>query len=116
MNAASRLLRGTAHGAIRAYQLTLSGLSGRQCRYLPTCSDFTDEAIQRHGLWAGGWMGLSRICRCHPWGDAGFDPVPATLPPAAWFTPWRFGAWRKSPAREAYSVDQDRAKSSAAKP
>ena len=39
---------------------------GRQCRYLPTCSHYADEAIARHGLWAGGWMGVARVCRCHP--------------------------------------------------
>jgi hypothetical protein len=50
-------LRLGAHVLIRAYQLSLSGLIGRQCRHLPTCSAFADEAILRHGLWAGGWMG-----------------------------------------------------------
>jgi putative membrane protein insertion efficiency factor len=88
-------LRGAAHVAIRAYQLTLSSLAGGQCRHLPTCSDFTDAAIQRHGLWAGGWMGLARICRCRPGGTAGFDPVPERPPPgAAWHRPWRYGRWR----------------------
>lgn len=89
-----------AHAAIRAYQLTLSGLVGRQCRYLPTCSEYVDEAIGRHGPWCGGWMGLSRVCRCHPWGDAGFDPVPeAPRPDVAWYTPWRYGWWRAKPVR-----------------
>lgn len=88
--------RRAAQGAIRLYQVTLSGLIGRQCRHLPTCSDYADEAIERHGLWAGGWMGVARICRCHPWGTAGLDPVPATLPPKArWFAPWRYGLWRR---------------------
>jgi putative membrane protein insertion efficiency factor len=112
MKAADRLLRGTAHGAIRAYQLTLSGFWGRQCRYLPSCSDYMDEAIQRHGFWAGGWMGLSRLCRCHPWGDAGFDPVPAALPAnATAMTPWRYGSWGKKRRRV-----QDRANNSAENP
>jgi hypothetical protein len=63
---------------------------------LPTCSEFTDEAIARHGLWAGGWMGAARICRCHPWGTSGFDPVPETLPPGGhWLQPWRYGQWTK---------------------
>ena len=84
-----------AHRLIRAYQISLSGLIGRQCRHLPTCSSYTDEAIFRHGLWAGGWTGLARICRCHPWGTAGYDPVPSTLrPDAAWCRPWRYGQWR----------------------
>ena len=68
LSAAPRRL---ARGAIRLYQLTLSSLLGRQCRYLPTCSDYADEAICRHGLWAGGWMGAARICRCHPLGGSG---------------------------------------------
>lgn len=88
--------RRMARGAIRLYQLTLSGLIGRQCRHLPTCSDYADEAIARHGLWPGGWMGAARICRCHPWGTAGLDPVPAKVPPAArWYAPWRYGLWRR---------------------
>ena len=87
--------RQAAHGVIRTYQLTLSGLIGRQCRHAPSCSDFADEAIQRHGLWAGGFMGLARICRCQPWGTAGFDPVPQALPAHAhWSRPWAYGRWR----------------------
>lgn len=116
---ASRLARGGAHAAIRAYQLTLSGVVGRQCRYLPTCSAYADEAIARHGLWAGSWMGLARLCRCHPLGGRGFDPVPATVPDeASGSTPWRYGAWR-TPARggqDAGADAQDRASSSAARP
>jgi uncharacterized protein len=92
---ASRLPRVAAHGAIRAYQLTLSGLVGRHCRHLPTCSDYADEAIPRHGLWAGGWMGLARICRCGPGGTSGLDLVPETLPEkGTWYKPWAYGRWR----------------------
>jgi putative membrane protein insertion efficiency factor len=101
-----------AHGAIRAYQLTLSGFVGRQCRYLPTCSDYMDEAITRHGLWCGGWMGTARLCRCHPLGAAGFDPVPPKPPATArWYTPWRYGAWRMRPP-----ATQERASNSAVSP
>ncbi len=91
-----RLLpRRAAHYAIRAYQLSLSAFIGRNCRHLPTCSAYMDEAITRHGLWAGGFMGLARLCRCHPWGTYGFDPVPQRLPAASsWRTPWRYGRWR----------------------
>ncbi len=84
-----------AHCLIRAYQLTLSGLIGRQCRYLPSCSSYTDEAIVRHGLYAGTVMGVARLCRCHPWGNHGFDPVPESLPAGhSWARPWRYGDWR----------------------
>ena len=90
----SALPRRAARLAIRAYQLSLSAVLGRHCRYLPTCSHYADEAIARHGLWAGGWMGLARVCRCHPLGGDGFDPVPQSAADARWFLPWRYGVWR----------------------
>ncbi len=84
-----------AHFLIRAYQLTLSALIGRTCRHLPSCSEYTDEAIGRHGVWAGGWMGVARICRCRPGGTRGLDFVCEAVPPsAAWYVPWRYGLWR----------------------
>jgi putative membrane protein insertion efficiency factor len=90
-----RAVRGGAHGLIRFYQLTLSSLVGRHCRYFPSCSEYTDEAIRRHGLWAGGWMGLARICRCGPRGGSGIDIVCEEIAPEArpW-TPWRYGLWK----------------------
>lgn len=87
--------RRAAHWLIRGYQLSLSLLIGRQCRHWPSCSEYTDEAIQRHGLWAGGWVGVARICRCTPFGTSGIDLVCEELPPAArWYRPWRYGRWR----------------------
>jgi uncharacterized protein len=75
---------------IRAYRVTFSAILGRSCRYLPTCSEFTEEAIARHGLWAGGWMGAGRILSCNPWGGSGYDPVPEQLSGAyRWWQPWR---------------------------
>lgn len=86
--------RRVARGLVRAYQLTFSAIFGRQCRYLPTCSEYADEAIDRFGVWAGGWMALARICRCHPWGGSGHDPVPESLPDdARWYFPWGYGIW-----------------------
>lgn len=61
---------------IRLYQVTLSPLLGRQCRYLPTCSEYCIEALQRHGAVMGGLLGLRRILRCHPFSKGGYDPVP----------------------------------------
>jgi putative membrane protein insertion efficiency factor len=90
-----RLPARAARGAIRIYQLTLSALVGRQCRHLPTCSAYADEAIARHGLWPGGWMALGRVCRCRPGGTDGFDPVPSVAPTGASpTTPWRYARWR----------------------
>jgi putative membrane protein insertion efficiency factor len=68
--------------AIRVYRLTISpaqaflfGPTGG-CRFTPTCSLYAMDAIREHGALAGGWMGLKRICRCHPWGRGGHDPAP----------------------------------------
>ena len=70
----------TVIGLIRAYQLSLSMLIGRRCRFLPTCSDYAKEAIARHGVMSGSRLAVRRIARCHPWGGEGFDPVPDKLP------------------------------------
>ncbi|MEI2383982.1 membrane protein insertion efficiency factor YidD [Breoghania sp. JC706] len=79
---------------IRLYRYTFSALFGRSCRYQPTCSSYTEEAIVRFGLWPGGWMGLARILRCNPFGASGYDPVPDDVPGNAhWYMPWRYGRW-----------------------
>ena len=61
---------------IRFYQHGLSPLLGSNCRFYPTCSHYTYEAIAKYGVLKGGWMGLRRIGRCHPWHAGGYDPVP----------------------------------------
>jgi putative membrane protein insertion efficiency factor len=61
---------------IRVYQATLSPLLGQHCRFHPTCSDYMSQAIARHGFAQGGFLGLKRIFRCHPFHKGGFDPVP----------------------------------------
>ena len=89
------LPRRAGRGLVTVYRYTLSPLIGPRCRHLPSCSEYADEAIGRFGLWAGGWMALARILRCHPWGTAGLDFVPGALPDGSrWFVPWRYGRWR----------------------
>ena len=75
-----RAPRLAGRGLIKAYRYTLSPLVGFHCRHLPTCSDYADQAIERFGLWAGGWMTLARLLRCQPWGTHGLDFVPDALP------------------------------------
>lgn len=69
--------------AVVAYQWTLRPVIGANCRYLPSCSDYAREALAEHGATHGSWLAIRRICRCHPWGGFGFDPVPPrpTSPP-----------------------------------
>ena len=69
-------MKGVFIGLIRFYQIAISPWLGRSCRYLPTCSSYTIEAIEIHGVWRGIWLGAKRIGRCHPWGGSGHDPVP----------------------------------------
>ena len=61
---------------IRGYRLIVSPYLPRACRFHPSCSAYAREAIERHGPWRGGWLGLRRVLRCNPFHAGGFDPVP----------------------------------------
>ena len=91
----SRLPRLAGRGAILLYRYTVLALIGPRCRHLPSCSDYAEQTVDRFGLWAGSWMTLARILRCHPWGTSGLDFVPDNVPQdACWYMPWRYGRWR----------------------
>lgn len=76
INFLSAILSYALKGMITVYKYVISPLLGPRCRYLPTCSSYAVEAINIHGPIKGGWLGIKRILRCHPWGDSGYDPVP----------------------------------------
>ncbi|MGA0402612.1 MAG: membrane protein insertion efficiency factor YidD [Flavobacteriaceae bacterium] len=61
---------------IRIYQLLISPLTPASCRFTPTCSTYSIEALKKHGPIKGGWLAIKRISSCHPWGKSGYDPVP----------------------------------------
>lgn len=63
-------------GLIRFYQRRISPAFPPSCRFYPSCSEYSYQAIEKYGALRGGWMGIRRISRCHPWNPGGFDPVP----------------------------------------
>ena len=65
---------------IRLYQITLSPLLGSNCRFVPSCSSYAEQAIRRFGPGRGSWLAVRRVLRCHPWSPEGHDPVPPAEP------------------------------------
>ena len=69
------MLKNFALFLIGIYQ-KISKYTPASCRFYPTCSEYTRQAIVKYGFFKGGWLGLKRICRCHPWNEGGYDPLP----------------------------------------
>jgi putative membrane protein insertion efficiency factor len=70
------LIAGTLRAAVRAYQWTIRPLLPPACRFHPSCSEYAEQAIERHGALRGSWLAARRVCRCGPWHAGGYDPVP----------------------------------------
>lgn len=90
----ARLAKAALLALIAIYRWTISPVAGVNCRHLPTCADYASEAIDRNGAWKGSWLALARLCRCHPWGSHGYDPVPDLTSEHHRLAPWRYGKWR----------------------
>jgi len=73
--AVTKLMQRLALLLIRGYQRLISPMLPPSCRFLPTCSEYSYEAVARYGIWRGGWLALRRIARCHPFHPGGYDPV-----------------------------------------
>jgi len=69
-------MRKIISGIIGFYRYVISPILGPSCRYTPTCSEYSQEAVMRFGVIKGGWLSIKRILSCHPWGNSGYDPVP----------------------------------------
>ena len=62
-------------GLVKGYQYLISPLLGQNCRYTPTCSQYSIQAIEKYGIFKGIWLSIKRISKCHPWGGSGHDPL-----------------------------------------
>ena len=74
------MMRGLLMGLVRGYRLLLSPWLGSSCRFEPTCSAYSLQALDRYGAAAGSYLTVRRLARCHPWCQGGLDPVPQELP------------------------------------
>lgn len=72
-----KLLALPLRALIAVYRYGISPFTAGSCRFHPTCSAYADEALREHGVVSGGFLAFKRICRCHPWGGSGYDPVPS---------------------------------------
>ena len=96
MTSLSGLAKALAKGPIHVYRWSLKPIIGWECRHLPTCSEYGLEAIEKNGAWRGLWLTSSRVCRCHPWGTSGYDPVPDIRVERHPLAPWLYGRWRSA--------------------
>ena len=77
------MMRRLLIGLVKGYRLLLSPWLGASCRFEPTCSVYSIQALEQHGAGAGSWLTVSRLARCQPWCQGGHDPVPTELPRAS---------------------------------
>jgi len=81
------MIRAALIALVKGYRLLLGPWLGSSCRFTPTCSAYSLEALERHGAAGGSYLTAARLVRCHPWCAGGHDPVPSAFPAPRWFTP-----------------------------
>ena len=81
------MIRAALIALVKGYRLLLSPWLGSSCRFTPSCSAYSLQALERHGAGAGTYLTLGRLVRCHPWCEGGHDPVPESLAAPRWLTP-----------------------------
>ena len=95
------VLKTAAKSPVYVYRYAVSPLIGPRCRHIPSCSQYALDAIDLNGAWAGSWLALGRIARCHPWGTSGYDPAPdlknTSIP--VWM-PWRYVIYGRKAVQE----------------
>lgn len=99
----AKIMQKGVYALIRFYQIAISPMLPPRCRYVPTCSQYAIEALKLHGLSKGVWLATKRVCRCHPFGGHGYDPVP--LPQSALFYRWIDFRW-SCVYRHQYQIQQ----------
>jgi len=70
------MIAGLLRSALRGYRWFVSPVLSASCRFHPSCSEYAEQALARHGAWRGSWLAARRLCRCGPWHPGGYDPVP----------------------------------------
>lgn len=94
MSFLATIAKGMMRAPILVYRYGISPFLPGVCRHLPTCSQYASDAIELNGPWKGGWLALSRILRCNPWGSHGLDPAPDLRDvDQPFYAPWRYGQW-----------------------
>ncbi len=91
------MMRAALIALVKGYRVLLSPWLGSSCRFEPTCSQYSLQALQLHGAAAGAYLTVARIARCHPWCEGGHDPVPAQIPRLA---PRLFSRWLPTPSEK----------------
>ncbi len=110
MNLLAKITKMILRAPILIYRYGVSPFLPGACRHIPSCSEYTSDAIDLNGAWKGGWLGFSRILRCNPWGSQGLDPAPDLRHEHhPFYAPWRYGRWTGTHIKQRFNEKNDKA-------